>query len=124
MLLVLAAWRLVTYARSRTQTPQAPALCEACKHEFIPKPGDVTPTCPSCGQKASIRLIYFGCKACGEIFVAYEYDPVEDVAREPGGEWVHSTGFNIMALCPKCESPKLYSVRNPDTPPTDSRRKR
>jgi len=113
VLLGLAVWRVASYVRDEPGPEQAPARCPTCGYEFVPKPGEACPTCPKCGTPADVRLLYFRCKGCGEVFVAYESKPAENLIREPGGEWMPKEECALQRRCPNCDSDQTYFVRQP-----------
>ena len=113
VLLGVAAWLFASYVRHKPGPEQVPARCPTCEHEFVPKPGEASPACPECGVQANIRLLYFKCEDCGEVFVAYEFKPAEEVIREPNGEWMPRQECTLQRPCPNCDSDKTYFVREP-----------
>jgi predicted RNA-binding Zn-ribbon protein involved in translation (DUF1610 family) len=117
VLLGAAAWRVVSYARHKPSAKAVPIRCETCGYEFVPKPGDENPVCPKCGNPATLRVLYFRCRDCGETFVAYEVDPVRGVTRVPGGEWINNTDCELLPQCPNCGSERTYFVKTPDEAP-------
>lgn len=94
------------FARNAHRRPKAnpplPIVCENCGKEFTIKSYDEDPVCPYCGASAKIRRLYFKCVECGHVFVAFEWDPEKELAREPGGEWYPKTECPLEAKCPEC----------------------
>jgi DNA-directed RNA polymerase subunit RPC12/RpoP len=97
------------------KNPPVPVVCENCGTEFYIKSTDKDPVCPKCGAPATVRRLYFKCKQCGHLFVAYEYDSKTDMIREPGGEWYPKADCPLAVQCPECggETEFVRNVRKP-----------
>jgi Zn finger protein HypA/HybF involved in hydrogenase expression len=100
-LLGLAAVLFYVQARGARGPQPVPVRCEN-GHEFVPKRGATKIVCPTCGSTKIVYLIYYRCKECGKVFVAYERDPETNTYRAPGGEWVDRTAIDFRPMCPEC----------------------
>ena len=109
VLLGTSAYLFARNGRHRSTTnPPVPIVCESCGKEFLIKSVDAEPHCPYCGKPATVRRLYFRCTQCGHLFVAFEFDPEKQMAREPGGEWYPRTECPLDAPCPKCGARTEY----------------
>jgi predicted RNA-binding Zn-ribbon protein involved in translation (DUF1610 family) len=114
VLLGLAAVLFFVQNRGARGPQAVPVRC-GNGHEFVPKRGATSIVCPVCGSTKIVYLIYYRCKECGKVFVAYERDPETNTYREPGGEWVERTAIDFRPMCPACGGETEF-IGDPNAP--------